>query len=57
MTVFAFGGSSSIGKVGNKLMVGNLYNTTTTDEFLEPKIQEVLAALCYICLSFLVFVL
>lgn len=57
MTVFAFGGSSSIGKVGNKLMVGNLYNTTTTDEFLEPKIQEVFAALCYICLSFLVFVL
>ena len=57
MTVSAFGGSSTKGKVGNKLMVGNLYNTTTTDEFLEPKILEALAALCYICLPFLVFVL
>jgi hypothetical protein len=57
MTVSVFGGSSTMGKIGNKLMVGNLYNTTITYEFLKSKILEVLAALRCICLHFLVFVL
>jgi hypothetical protein len=38
-------------------MVGNLYNTTITYEFLKSKILEVLAALRCVRLHFLVFVL